>query len=114
MQQASEATRELGEPVTGYYDAVRAEDFERAHAYLGEELRRENSAEELREAWRRRVAAYGEAEEFRITGTRVQSNTATGTIGTITGVLRYASGQEEQKIIPLVREGGAWRLAALP
>lgn len=114
VRQASEAAREVTEPVTGYYDAVEAGDFERARGYLGSELRRENSVEELRAAWRRRVAAYGEPEEFRVTGTRVQSNTATGTTGTITGVLRYDSGQEEQKVIPLVREDGAWRLAALP
>jgi hypothetical protein len=114
VRRGVEATRAVGAPVTGYYDAVKAKDWRRAHTYLSRELGGENSPQELEAAWRRRSAAYGDMDSFDIEGTQVRTATGSGTTATVSGTLRYEGGQEERKILTLTREGGEWKLTTLP
>lgn len=114
LRQGQEGLRVVQAPATGYYNAVKANNFELARGYLGADLREENSAARLREAWARREQAYGEVDRFDTDGTHVRTATATGTTATVSGTLRYAGGQEERKVLTLAQEGGEWKLTALP
>lgn len=109
-----EAFRESGAAVTGYYDAVEAHDWQRAHSYLDSRLRSQTSVEELQADWERREAAYGAVDRFNITGTNVRTSTGVGTTATINGTLHYKTGHTEPKVIALRKDGDDWRLTSLP
>ncbi len=108
-----EATSPLRQPVRGYYAAVREHDWQRTESYLSGSLRSKEGVGRLRRDWLRRQEAYGRVERFEFTGTDVRVVSGSEQ-ATVTGVLHYSSGQSEQKVIQLVREGGRWRLASLP
>ncbi len=113
-RRGAQAAKEVQAPVTGYYDAIKAGDFQRAQGYLNSQLREQNTPEKLKEAWRKREAAYGKLDRFEPTGFNVSTSTGAGTAGTVNGRLHYRDGQSEFKILTLVREGGEWKLSTLP
>jgi hypothetical protein len=104
---------EPGNATSGYFDAVRDHNWTAAQGYLDSQLRAANSPATLQATWTARELTNGRVTGFSISNTHVSSNNGK-TTATISGTLNYARGTSEFKTVNLVKEGGDWKLSALP
>lgn len=98
---------------TGYYDAVRDHEWADAHDYLSRSLGTTVSQSSLQARWTAQEISTGRVTGFTVTNSKVSSNNGR-TTATITGTVRYTKASSETKVVNLVKEGDAWRLATLP
>ena len=103
------ATAGPRDATTGYYEAVKAQDWARAHSYLSAPLRQTTTQAALQATWQLRERTSGRVDRFSVTNTNITNNTAT-----VTGRLRYLNGREEPTTIVLIKEGGDWKITTLP
>ncbi len=94
---------------TGYYEAVKAQDWAQAHSYLSAPLRQTTTQAALQANWQLRERTSGRIDRFSVTNTNITNNTAT-----VTGTLRYQSGREEPRTVLLIKEGGDWKISTSP
>ncbi|MEH0983126.1 Rv0361 family membrane protein [Micromonospora sp. CPCC 205556] len=102
---AKEAVGPVREATTGYLDAVRAGDHQRAYELLCREERERTS----RADFDRRQAAEPRLVDYDIAGLTV-NNTNGRVRGTATVRLTTETGGESTRVLTLVKEDGAWRL----
>lgn len=114
-QRYSERVLRPGNIARGYYDAMAAHDWNRAHGYLSASLRGQHTPAMLEAMWRGQESGpYGVPMTPSPDNVRVETvngrmvATVEMSYGTTKGASMY--GAE----VYLVREGGQWRLDALP
>ncbi len=97
----------------GYYDAVGAHSWSKAHGYLSKTLGATVSENSLQTLWTAQEISTGRVSSFNVTGTNIASNNGV-TTATITGTVRYAKGTSDTKTVHLVKENGDWKISTLP
>ncbi len=94
---------------TGYFAAVGAGDWASAHDHFSAAQRDQVTPASLAAIWEALERTHGPVSSFDTNSFSVKNGRAR-----ISGRLRYRDGTTESRVVQLIEEGGAWKIASAP